>query len=119
MRVLLLPEQLKKELRTQTAKIKRTRSMTITIEIPQDIERQIHENIARGNADGVRRLLIEALGPTVEELMQSHTPSTLSDAEFELLADQLADEFMEYVGPDLPPLSDYAVSREGLYEDHL
>ena len=43
----------------------------------------------------------------------------LSDDEFEALADQLADEFMVYVGPDCPPLSDYAVSREGLYEGHL
>ena len=43
----------------------------------------------------------------------------LSDDKFEALADQLADDFMDYVGPDCPPLSDYAVSREGLYEDHL
>jgi len=43
----------------------------------------------------------------------------LSDDKFEALADQLADDFMDYVGPDYRPLSDYAVSREGLYEDHL
>lgn len=43
----------------------------------------------------------------------------LSDEEFEALADQLADEFMACVGPDCPPLSDCAVSREGLYGDHL
>ena len=43
----------------------------------------------------------------------------LSDDKLEALADKLADEFMKYVGPDCPPLSDYAVSREGLYEDHL
>ena len=43
----------------------------------------------------------------------------LSDDKFEALADVLADEFMKYVGPDCSPLSDYAVSREGLYEDHL
>ena len=43
----------------------------------------------------------------------------LSPDEFEALADQLADEFMKYVDPDCPPLSDYAVSRAGLYEDHL
>ena len=35
------------------------------------------------------------------------------------LADELADKFMEFVGPDCPPLSDHAVSREGIYEDHL
>ena len=93
--------------------------MTITLEIPHDTEMQIRENAARGNADAVRHLLIEALGPTVEALIRSHISSQLSNEEFEALADQLADEFMEYVGPDCPPLSDYAVSREGLYEDHL
>ncbi len=93
--------------------------MTITLEIPHDIEMQIRENAARGNADAVRHLLIEALGPTVEALIRSHISSQLSNEEFETLADQLADEFIEYVGPDCPPLSDYAVSREGLYEDHL
>lgn len=35
------------------------------------------------------------------------------------LADELADKFMEFVGPDCPPLSDYAVSREGIYEDDI
>ena len=44
---------------------------------------------------------------------------SLSDDKFEALADQLADDFMDYVGLDRRPLSDYAVSREGLYEDHL
>ena len=43
----------------------------------------------------------------------------LSDDRFEALADQLADVFMDYVDLDCPPLSDYAVSRKGLYEDHL
>ena len=46
-------------------------------------------------------------------------PAQLSDDKFEALADALADQFMEYVDPDCPPLSGYAVSREGLYEDHL
>lgn len=43
----------------------------------------------------------------------------LSDDKFEALADQLADDFMDCVDPDCPPLSDHAVSRKGLYEDHL
>jgi antitoxin ParD1/3/4 len=93
--------------------------MTITIEILPDIEMQIRKHAAHGNVDVVRHLLMEALGPTVEALMRSHASSKLSNEEFEALADQLANEFMEYVGPNCPPLSDYAVSREGLYEDHL
>lgn len=42
----------------------------------------------------------------------------LSLEEFDTLADELADKFMEFVGPDVKPLSDYAISREGIYEDH-
>ncbi|MCY4553335.1 MAG: hypothetical protein OXC79_06655 [Candidatus Poribacteria bacterium] len=45
--------------------------------------------------------------------------SQLSVDERMALLNKLADKFMEFVGPDFPPLSDYAVSREGLYEDHL
>lgn len=44
--------------------------------------------------------------------------SQLSLEEFEALADELGKKFMEYVGPDFPPLSNYAMSREGIYEDH-
>jgi hypothetical protein len=34
------------------------------------------------------------------------------------LLDKFTAKFTELVGPDVPPLSDYAVSREGIYEDH-
>lgn len=91
--------------------------MTITVQIPPNIERQIRKSISLGETDAVRHLLLEILEATVEALM-SNNPQ-LSDDEFEALADQLADEFMVSVGPDRPPLSDYAVSREGLYEGHL
>jgi antitoxin ParD1/3/4 len=91
--------------------------MTITVQIPPDIERQIRKSVSLGEIDAVRHLLLEVLEVEVETLM-SNNPQ-LSDDEFEALADQLADEFMVSVGPDCPPLSDYAVSREGLYEGHL
>jgi len=38
--------------------------------------------------------------------------------EFESIADRLADEFQMYVGATTPALSDYAVSRSGIYEEH-
>ncbi|NWF62371.1 MAG: hypothetical protein HXY43_24780 [Fischerella sp.] len=38
--------------------------------------------------------------------------------EFESIADRLADEFQMYVGATTPALSDYAVSRAGIYEEH-
>jgi hypothetical protein len=40
------------------------------------------------------------------------------DEEFEAIADRLADEFQMYVGATTPALSDYAVSRAGIYEEH-
>ena len=58
---------------------------------------QIREHAARGNADAIRRLLIEALGPIVEALIHRQTSSPLSDDAFEILADQLADDFSAYV----------------------
>ena len=40
------------------------------------------------------------------------------DDEFETIADCLADEFQRYVGSTTPILSDYAVSRSGIYQEH-
>ncbi len=91
--------------------------MTITVYITPDIEKQVQENISLGDTDAVRRLLVEALEPTVDALMNNKPQ--LSVEELEIMLDRLAEKFMEYVGPDVPPLSDYALSREGIYEDHL
>ena len=44
--------------------------------------------------------------------------SSLSIEERMALLDEFTSKFTEFVGPDFPPLSDYAVSREGIYEDH-
>jgi len=40
------------------------------------------------------------------------------DEEFEAIADCLADEFQRYVGATIPSLSDYSISRAGIYEEH-
>ena len=61
-------------------------------------------------------LLLKVLENAEEVSAGNH--SQLSVDERMVLLDELADKFMEYVGPDFPPLSDYAVSREGIYEDH-
>jgi hypothetical protein len=42
----------------------------------------------------------------------------LEDEEFEAIADQLANEFQQFAGANAPVLSDYAVSRAGIYEEH-
>jgi hypothetical protein len=43
----------------------------------------------------------------------AHGIDELSDSEFEKLADEIAN-----ITPPLPTLSDWAVSREGIYQDH-
>jgi len=42
----------------------------------------------------------------------------ISDREFEILLDELADEFIKNMGVNVPALSDFAVSRAGIYEEH-
>ena len=91
--------------------------MKITLELPPDIEARLRESVARYDADAVRRLLVEALTPTVEALLRER-PDALTDAEFEAVADQLADELTACRRSNAPVLSDYAVSRAGIYEDH-
>ncbi|MCI0495486.1 hypothetical protein L0Z72_10810 [candidate division KSB1 bacterium] len=94
--------------------------MTITVQIPHDIELKIHEKVSRGDTKAVRKLLLDALVfSVVEKSIIRSTPPKLSNEEYEVLADQLADEFMDYVGANFPHLSDYAVSREGIYEDSV
>lgn len=62
------------------------------------------------------RLVLEIPDETGETSIDNS--SRLSTEEFGALLDELADKFMKFVGPDFPPLSEYAVSREGIYEDH-
>ena len=57
--------------------------------------------------------------PDGTESVSINNNERLSLEEFDALADELADLFMEFVGADVKPLSDYALSREGIYEDRL
>jgi predicted oxidoreductase len=52
--------------------------------------------------------------------METEQPSThqLKDVAFEATADQLGDELAKYADSNMPKLSDYAVSRASIYEDH-
>ncbi|MGA7954711.1 MAG: hypothetical protein WCA07_14455 [Gloeobacterales cyanobacterium] len=52
--------------------------------------------------------------------METEHPSTyqIEDSAFEATADQLADELARSAGSNVPKLSDYAVSRASIYEDH-
>jgi len=41
-----------------------------------------------------------------------------NNEEFDAIADRLADEFQIYTEATVPLLSDYAMSRAGIYEEH-
>lgn len=54
-----------------------------------------------------------------EDTLRAKTVHEQLDPEaFGKLLDQLAHEMTEARGVDAPPLSDYAISREGIYEEH-
>lgn len=97
--------------------LKMDKAMKITLELPPDTEARLREHAARHDADGVRRLLADAFAPTVDSMLRE-TPPELTAAEFEALADDLAAGVAASRGPLAPALSDYAVSRAGIYEDH-
>lgn len=52
-------------------------------------------------------------------LDMSDRTAEIDDRTFEDLADRLADELATNVGANIPLLSDRAVSRAGIYEEHL
>ena len=89
------------------------------LELRDNFAEELKQSLADVEAGGKTapmQQIAEKLG-----ILQStmNKPAQLSDDKFETLVDALADEFIKYVGTNCPPLSDYAVSREGLYEDHL
>ncbi len=80
--------------------------MAITLELPPEEERLLRQRA-------------EMVGQDVTTYVLHHvglrpTPPSLSEEEWE----RLAEEAMDLIDPSLPPLSDYAVSREGIYGDH-
>ncbi len=56
--------------------------------------------------------------PDYAEAPLASNNSRLSSEEFKAILDRLAAKAMKLDGPDAQPLSDYAMSRESIYEDH-
>ena len=81
---------------------------SLTLEVPENIYRGIVKE-AKSKRRKIEEIALERLAKD----------ESLSDEEFERLADELADYFEKNLPPDAKPLSDYAMSREGIYEDHL
>ena len=60
--------------------------------------------------------VIEVPDGTEEPLVGNN--SRLSTEEFKAILDRLAATAVKFDGPDAQPLSDYAMSRESIYEGH-
>jgi hypothetical protein len=87
--------------------------MTITLEISSEQEHRLRAGAAQHDAQAVRDILLEAVDPTVEALLRTsahHPQVSLLPAILDKIAAQLR---------DAPALSDEAVSRAGIYADHL
>jgi Ser/Thr protein kinase RdoA (MazF antagonist) len=87
--------------------------MRIVLDLPAEVEARLRNRATRPDPEALRQWLAETLAPAVAALLQESSEQ-LSDAEFELVADELAAQ----LGPDVPSLSEYVVRRAGIYEDH-
>lgn len=87
--------------------------MTVTLELTPEQERRLEESAFRRDTEAVREVLLQAVEATVPKLLDGQAEQ-LNPTEFRAYLDQLASDFS-----DAPPLSNEAVSRAGLYRDHL
>jgi hypothetical protein len=91
--------------------------MTITIELPADIEAQLRESAARGDVEAMKRILSDAVTTTVGAILSEPRPE-VGEHDFEAIADELANHFAEATAYNPPCLTDDAISREAIYQGH-
>ena len=85
--------------------------MTITLQLSAEQERRLEEGTSRHDRTVVREVLLQAVDATVESLLSS--PRQPDSESRRALLEELATEFS-----NLPPLSEEAISRAGIYSDH-
>ncbi len=100
----------------------------IQISLPESMKVFVEEQVAKGGYSSASEYLQELIfqdkqcksqeGKCAQLMAKLQTQAQLNDEEFEVIADKLADEFAAYFGSNIPVLSDYAVTRESIYEDH-
>ena len=90
--------------------------MIITLELSPDLELKLRQSIAVHDTESVRKLLTDAFTPTIETLLRQEAARPNND-EFEAIADRLSEELVAHINSDTPLLSDYAVSRAGIYQE--
>jgi hypothetical protein len=86
--------------------------MTITLKLSSEQEHLLRAGVAEKDAQTVREVLLQAVDSTIEGLLRTSVPP-LKATELPALLDKIAAGFR-----DAPTLSDEAVSRAGIYDDH-
>ncbi|MBD2690433.1 ribbon-helix-helix domain-containing protein [Anabaena catenula] len=91
----------------------------INISVPESLKKFIDQQIAEGGYNSASEYLQQLI---IQEAQRKSKGSfeklLINQEEFETTLDELADDFAACVGATVPILSDYAVSRESIYEDH-
>lgn len=91
--------------------------MTLMLDLPPQKEKELQEAIAVNDADQMREVLTSALDDLIFSLLQNPS-EPLTGAEWDRVADELVAYVDSILPDDVPVLSDYAISREGIYGDH-
>lgn len=86
--------------------------MTITLNLPIDLEQRLRESTSSGDEDAMRQVLMEAVGSTVRAML-SKDPTALNPEEFQARLETLARN-----APPAPALPAEAYSRASIYADH-
>lgn len=92
-------------------------TLTITLDLSPLEEQALRQGIADHNSEIVRRLLLEALEPTVSDLL-SYSDKSTNEQRWQELTTQMHEIVAAALPKDFKGLSDYAVSREGIYAEH-
>jgi antitoxin ParD1/3/4 len=91
----------------------------INISVPESLKSFLDHQIAEGGYSSASEYLQQLI---IQEAQRKSKASLeeflITQEEFEKTLDELADNFADSVGANVPILSDYAVSRESIYEDH-
>jgi antitoxin ParD1/3/4 len=92
----------------------------INISVPESLKSFIDYEIVEGGYSSASEYLQELI---IQEAQRKSKASLeeflITQEELEKTLDELADNFAALVGANAPILSDYAVSRESVYEDYL
>jgi antitoxin ParD1/3/4 len=91
----------------------------INISLPESLKSFIEQQIAEGGYNSASEYLQQLI---IQEARRKSKGSLegfiINDQKLESALDELADDFAACVGANTAILSDYAVSRESIYEDH-